>query len=110
FEAEDGIRDDLVTGVQTCALPISHLTHLLLPLGCVRTCLPQLRDLGAFRIAARLQLLGFRNYGPAAPIQLAELVEPGDIAARRQAFGDLVQIGAEKSQIVHEAYASARRH
>src|SRR5258708_3026751 len=27
FQAEDGIRDDLVTGVQTCALPIS-LNHL----------------------------------------------------------------------------------
>src|SRR5258708_26787567 len=26
FQAEDGIRDDLVTGVQTCALPISYLT------------------------------------------------------------------------------------
>src|SRR5207244_5955934 len=25
FQAEDGIRDDLVTGVQTCALPIYHL-------------------------------------------------------------------------------------
>jgi len=25
FQAEDGIRDDLVTGVQTCALPISLL-------------------------------------------------------------------------------------
>ena len=25
FQAEDGIRDDLVTGVQTCALPICHL-------------------------------------------------------------------------------------
>src|SRR5258708_10432315 len=25
FQAEDGIRDDLVTGVQTCALPISGL-------------------------------------------------------------------------------------
>src|SRR5215216_7774856 len=25
FQAEDGIRDDLVTGVQTCALPISRL-------------------------------------------------------------------------------------
>src|SRR5207244_8699403 len=25
FQAEDGIRDDLVTGVQTCALPISVL-------------------------------------------------------------------------------------
>src|SRR5438552_7837624 len=24
FQAEDGIRDDLVTGVQTCALPILH--------------------------------------------------------------------------------------
>src|SRR5207244_6168076 len=26
FQAEDGIRDDLVTGVQTCALPISNGT------------------------------------------------------------------------------------
>ena len=26
FQAEDGIRDDLVTGVQTCALPIC-VTH-----------------------------------------------------------------------------------
>ena len=25
FQAEDGIRDRLVTGVQTCALPISFL-------------------------------------------------------------------------------------
>src|SRR5699024_11904494 len=25
FQAEDGIRDRNVTGVQTCALPISHL-------------------------------------------------------------------------------------
>src|SRR5947208_16126609 len=27
FQAEDGIRDDLVTGVQTCALPISIGGH-----------------------------------------------------------------------------------
>src|SRR5947208_5925491 len=27
FQAEDGIRDDLVTGVQTCALPISDASH-----------------------------------------------------------------------------------
>src|SRR5207244_6276143 len=26
FQAEDGIRDDLVTGVQTCALPILNCT------------------------------------------------------------------------------------
>src|SRR2546425_7254642 len=28
FQAEDGIRDKLVTGVQTCALPISRLPIL----------------------------------------------------------------------------------
>src|SRR5258708_21838793 len=27
FQAEDGIRDDLVTGVQTCALPISLVSN-----------------------------------------------------------------------------------
>src|SRR5215216_6861059 len=29
FQAEDGIRDDLVTGVQTCALPISTISRLV---------------------------------------------------------------------------------
>src|SRR5207245_4645566 len=29
FQAEDGIRDATVTGVQTCALPICILTHKL---------------------------------------------------------------------------------
>src|SRR5207244_7492496 len=30
FQAEDGIRDDLVTGVQTCALPISASIQTLM--------------------------------------------------------------------------------
>src|SRR5438105_11840438 len=40
FQAEDGIRDPLVTGVQTCALPISHgrIMHL-----CERDCSVQRR-------------------------------------------------------------------
>src|SRR6266536_4124291 len=29
FQAEDGIRDPLVTGVQTCALPICHVVAAL---------------------------------------------------------------------------------
>src|SRR5207244_13187781 len=38
FQAEDGIRDDLVTGVQTCALPISargdiEYTYEIVPTG-----------------------------------------------------------------------------
>src|SRR5438067_9755080 len=35
FQAEDGIRDRNVTGVQTCALPIwanGHRAHLLVPI------------------------------------------------------------------------------
>src|SRR5438552_5040299 len=31
FQAEDGIRDDLVTGVQTCALPISSESRCIFP-------------------------------------------------------------------------------
>src|SRR5437762_7259596 len=31
FQAEDGIRDTSVTGVQTCALPISRNSHAILP-------------------------------------------------------------------------------
>src|SRR5207253_7410850 len=31
FQAEDGIRDGHVTGVQTCALPISALVRLTVP-------------------------------------------------------------------------------
>src|SRR5258708_15094803 len=31
FQAEDGIRDDLVTGVQTCALPISAFAPAMSP-------------------------------------------------------------------------------
>src|SRR5258708_39954588 len=34
FQAEDGIRDDLVTGVQTCALPISAHEPAFVANGC----------------------------------------------------------------------------
>src|SRR5690625_1010754 len=33
FQAEDGIRDGHVTGVQTCALPISQVDHVIFPDG-----------------------------------------------------------------------------
>src|ERR671922_303360 len=45
FQAEDGIRDDLVTGVQTCALPISPMSRVssvLMPPGSRRTRVPQI--------------------------------------------------------------------
>src|SRR5438552_11714917 len=50
FQAEDGIRDDLVTGVQTCALPICTRLHRS------RQCRPV--GPGFRRRAARLPPLG----------------------------------------------------
>src|SRR2546425_5558894 len=44
FQAEDGIRDKLVTGVQTCALPIWQFT--LRPGGGLRITLPEIVGLG----------------------------------------------------------------
>src|SRR5258708_32070711 len=35
FQAEDGIRDDLVTGVQTCALPICYVNKVYADEGAV---------------------------------------------------------------------------
>src|SRR2546426_1913099 len=46
FQAEDGIRDYKVTGVQTCALPISAARALAGPRAPVRRQLEQLRGAG----------------------------------------------------------------
>src|SRR5437879_11567283 len=61
FQAEDGIRDTSVTGVQTCALPICPPGH------------PGLRDRSrrAGRAAAPLPVLGARR---AADVRGARLV------------------------------------
>src|SRR5260363_466919 len=40
FQAEDGIRDDLVTGVQTCALPISRRRMRMRARQIVMSCYP----------------------------------------------------------------------
>src|SRR5687767_15700043 len=53
FQAEDGIRDKLVTGVQTCALPISRLIERLRAEGVLR---PQAVVEEAKRAGLRLPL------------------------------------------------------
>src|SRR3712207_8446594 len=57
FQAEDGIRDIGVTGVQTCALPISSA---LLP-----------EDDAGLRAVAGRALEGWEEEGLAAPVALA---------------------------------------
>src|SRR5258708_26646983 len=85
FQAEDGIRDDLVTGVQTCALPIcvaaaldsSRLVTLMGPGGVGKTRL-------ALDVAARVQS---RFSGRAWWVELAPVARD-DMAA--QAIADAV--------------------
>src|SRR2546423_2024732 len=66
FQAEDGIRDKLVTGVQTCALPISVGSLLAAWLSHGRIALfPTL--VGAFFLAVFALDLGFATYSVTAP-------------------------------------------
>src|SRR5256886_11742551 len=64
FQAEDGIRDLTVTGVQTCALPISSFEDLGLPL-----------VLGALADSARGLLLVTGPTGSGKTTTLAALID-----------------------------------
>src|SRR2546427_13246600 len=52
FQAEDGIRDLTVTGVQTCALPITVSEYSVLPMG-----IPAARQAAALRARAGRRML-----------------------------------------------------
>src|SRR2546425_3929601 len=54
FQAEDGIRDKLVTGVQTCALPISFELSRGMRVGGVDSFFSSLIGLPSFRSIAGL--------------------------------------------------------
>src|SRR5689334_23422837 len=68
FQAEDGIRDGTVTGVQTCALPISAMRSKTLQewLSWQEQLHPNAIDLGLDRVTAVLGSLGLSK--PAYPI------------------------------------------
>src|SRR5258708_15599706 len=78
FQAEDGIRDDLVTGVQTCALPISIVgmaAHL------------ENKGFGA------LDMAGLAQKGGAVWSHLQIAAKPDDIRTVRLGLG-----GAKRSE------------
>src|SRR5207244_7886583 len=70
FKAEDGIRDDLVTGFQTCALPISGIfvdwPHVEAGLKELNVCVePEALADGLLRCASLLgEVTIARAYGP----------------------------------------------
>src|SRR5258708_27668077 len=62
FQAEDGIRDDLVTGVQTCALPISSLQSRIAGVRCVAETTSVLMDMQSIEDAPMMMVSG-REWG-----------------------------------------------
>src|SRR6266849_7843487 len=71
FQAEDGIRDPLVTGVQTCALPISSRAR-----ACARTSRSAPPPAGAVGRGRRMTLYVLRH-------GIAETTAPGGNDAAR---------------------------
>src|SRR5258708_24383979 len=80
FQAEDGIRDDLVTGVQTCALPISIV--LLASGSEVDLTLGAYERLVAEGIAARVVSLPSMELFARQPQEYRDAVLPPTVPAR----------------------------
>src|SRR5438552_4954219 len=79
FQAEDGIRDDLVTGVQTCALPIS-MAALLLQDGpggnaTVTVCHSRTRDIKSVTRQADILIVAIGK----AEFVTGEMIKPGAV-------------------------------
>src|SRR3989442_3004540 len=92
FQAEDGIRDADVTGVQTCALPISHL-----------------------RPARRKQAAGLRCPQEAAAKQTPATTLPGfsysrDVPGREEVSHSRKCRIADETFLAVAALAALRRH
>src|SRR5438552_8239900 len=91
FQAEDGIRDDLVTGVQTCALPISHYERAAslmetdyLSAGILVSCYQAAGDAEGVRRAAQRAL---------ARAEKIVALEPDNGSAMGYAVGALAALG-----------------
>src|SRR5438132_11942389 len=91
FQAEDGIRDHCVTGVQTCALPISKLSLLAAPLHGQR----QFRIGPTYSSISLQDLSGkshaFSSFGGSAALVTGDDGETGITVAR---YNDLSTDGA----------------
>src|SRR5699024_11326619 len=84
FQAEDGIRDRNVTGVQTCALPI-----------CIDEVAPELGKLLAPRV---MEALGtpLEAYGKAAIVGLNGEIEHGSALIHTLKFGNFFRDAASE--------------
>src|SRR5687767_15238753 len=84
FQAEDGIRDKLVTGVQTCALPIFGARYLP-------------RDLEALAMDGRIVIIGSMGGQREASIDVVQL-----LGKRAQILGSTLRSRSEERRVGKE--------
>src|SRR5256714_15166544 len=76
FQAEDGIRDKLVTGVQTCALPISYpATPVAGYVGCCHA-IPQINLTGRLKEVKCPSLVIVGEQDAGTPVAMAREIQP----------------------------------
>src|SRR6266850_4360738 len=130
FQAEDGIRDYKVTGVQTCALPISHEArdlwsrlagpgHAGLKLAAALAAAAVLFlsfATGTYRVAADARIEGEIQRAVTAPFQAyvrESAVRPGDTVRRGQMLATLDDrdLRVERARLAaqHEQFAQQYR-
>src|SRR5258708_14290578 len=78
FQAEDGIRDDLVTGVQTCALPICAIVMLNLKPAVTRT-----EQAKSYRDRIVAALSPQHRFEPLMTLYLTDVTPPDEIRRAR---------------------------
>src|SRR5947208_12656634 len=86
FQAEDGIRDDLVTGVQTCALPIC-------PRYRADAIAPILNKVGAYLADPKLRRIFTTND---QPLRLRAVMDRGQILLINLAKGKIGERSEER--------------
>src|SRR6266576_834815 len=96
FQAEDRIRDLYVTGVQTCALPISAPARTITSL--IAELLDDLRDVGR-RDVQPVAVVDRDDGRPAAAADALDRAQ-GEGAVRRRLAGPDLELGLERGQNV----------
>src|SRR5205823_11147781 len=99
FQAEDGIRDKLVTGVQTCALPISNTIQKRAESSPVRMAVV------AFTMASSA---GMENGNNSSGSMISRLRVRIDMAAKNVPFTTSAQVPSAATGINCHAGPSAR--
>src|SRR5438552_7780151 len=93
FQAEDGIRDDLVTGVQTCALPISNRRR--------RASIPEVQgdDIGLLRAHSSQHLVALGDIAVRGPMKSIT----ANVVPSVQVVRDSVQVGVLWDRMVERS-------